>query len=94
MSKFSYEPGEAVLPQCTLCRHVAAGGICSAFPAAIPPAILRNEADHRRPWADPQTGEPGDTGVAGVRSITFTPAPGVPPAALEALHRHLDGLKG
>jgi hypothetical protein len=93
--KFTWEPGEGevVLPQCALCKHLDRANpvaACAAFPGAIPPSILRNEADHRVPWIDPVTDLPGDRGIPLERSITFEPLEGVAPAALEALYRHLD----
>lgn len=85
---------DVALSQCAYCRHLGPGAvpICSAFPGAIPPAILANEADHRGPWIDPETGEPGDMGIPLERSITFEPRPGVKSEALATLYRHLDRL--
>lgn len=90
--KFTWGPGDVALPQCGFCRHWADGssGACAAFPGRIPDEIRLNAYDHRRPWIDPETGEPGDEGVALERSITFEPAEGVHPDALAALYRALD----
>jgi hypothetical protein len=93
--KFSFDFAEIPAVQCWLCRHAGTLGdipACAAFPAGIPRAIRDNLADHRRPYLDPATGEPDDTGVSGERSITFEPADGVNPAALRRLYEHLDGL--
>jgi hypothetical protein len=70
-----------------LTTHTAA---CAAFPGSIPPEILYTDYDHRRPWIDPQTGEPGDRGAPLRGSITFTPRSGVTATALDQLYRHLD----
>lgn len=85
---------ETVLTQCAYCKHAAPGpdAVCAAFPGQIPPEILANEVDHRQPWIDPATNEPGDEGVALAGSITFSPAEGVTPDALAVLYRHLDAL--
>ncbi len=34
------------------------------------------------PWIDPETGEPGDEGVALTGSITFVPRPDLHPSAV------------
>lgn len=94
--KFAWGPGDFGLPQCWLCRHLSGDSrvaVCVAFPAGIPPEIPRNEADHRRPYFDPESGLPADTGVAGLHSITFDPRPDVPAEALAALVRMLDRLE-
>lgn len=93
--KFVYgDDGSApVLSQCFYCDHLSARpdkAVCRAFPAGIPAEILANQFDHREPWIDPETGEPGDTGLAGERSITFEPRDDAAPEALAALYRHLD----
>lgn len=92
--KFTWEPGDVVLPQCTACRHFGGGTApyCVAFPGGIPWTILRNQEDHRKPWIEPETGEPGDMGVALERSITFEPREDVHPEVLAAILRHLDQL--
>ncbi len=81
------------LSQCAYCRHLDRSSpvaVCPAFPSSIPPGILANEVDHRRPWIDPATGRPGDRGVLLARSITFEAGEGIPPAALAALYRRLE----
>lgn len=93
--KFTWNPGDVAWPQCALCAHMDAKSptsTCAAFPGRIPDEIRRNEVDHRKPWIDPETGEPGDMGIPLERSILFEPAPGVNPATLAALYRHLDKL--
>lgn len=92
--KFTWGPGDVVLSQCAYCKHLADGpaAVCAAFPGAIPADILANETDHRKPWIDPDTGEPGDMGIPLERSIIFEPREGIHPAALAALYRHLDQL--
>ena len=49
-----------MLPQCLRCRHllprVPELMHCSAYPAGIPVAILKNQHDHREPY-------PGDNGI-------------------------------
>jgi len=77
-SKFTYGPGDAVFPQCWMCRH-AEGAKCSAFPHGIPRDIRDNAVDHRLPI-------PGDNG------IRFEPKPGSNPAVLDSLYRELDSL--
>jgi hypothetical protein len=89
-----WRAGDPLPPQCLLCEHRDPGetGIaCKAFTSQIPMAIQLNRFDHRKPWIDPDTGAPGDTGFSGERSITFRPLSGVYPHLLEALYRHLDG---
>lgn len=90
MSKFEYEPGDLVASQCLLCKHRPRDlvGVCAAFPARIPEAIRVNAHDHRTHWIDPETGEPGDTGVAGEASITFEARPDVAVTALGRLAAH------
>lgn len=80
------------LSQCAYCKHLGDGDlpVCAAFPGLIPPEILANESDHRKPWIDPTTGEPGDMGIPLERSITFEPRPGLPAEALAPLYRLLD----
>ena len=56
-----------------------------AFPGSIPPEIMANEYDHRRPWIDPETGEAGDQGVPLRESILFEPRDGINPRARRAL---------
>jgi hypothetical protein len=95
--KFTWTLDEIVLPQCVYCRHAATIGdlpVCAAFPGLIPDAIRQNQVDHRKPYLDPDTGEPADVGIRGNTSITFEPADGVSPAALDALYRRLDALGG
>jgi hypothetical protein len=93
--KFVYQGDEFVLSQCAYCRHLdrsSPAAICAAFPALIPAGILSNDQDHRKPWIDPATGEPGDLGTALAGSILFEPADAVRPEALDRLHRHLDAV--
>ncbi len=87
--KISDKPWEVVGPQCLLCRRRVPGSldVCEAFPGSIPAAIRLNLHDHRRPWIDPATGEPGDEGVALAGSILFAPRPDVAPEALANLDR-------
>lgn len=90
--KFTWGAGDVVVTQCTLCKH--RGTLdpwqCAAFPAGIPDKIRTNNYDHRKPWIDPRTGEPGDEGIPLDGSITFEPADGVSEETLAALYRHLD----
>jgi hypothetical protein len=83
---------DTVVTQCLLCKHTAKGPqpVCAAFPGSIPPKILSNDFDHRRPWIDPATGEPGDRGVPDKASILFEPEDGINSRSLAALYRHLD----
>jgi hypothetical protein len=83
-----------VASQCASCRHRSSGPIqaCAAFPASIPDVFLSNAADHRKPWINPETGGPGDTGVSGDRSITFEPRDDVDPAYLQRLYHQLDKI--
>jgi len=85
---------DTLLTQCLLCRHLGPGpaAVCAAFPGSIPPEIMSNDVDHRKPWLDPKTGEPGDQGVALAGSITFAPRPGINPVTLNRLYAHLDTL--
>lgn len=90
MSKFEYGPGDLAPSQCLLCRRRPAGvvGVCEAFPGAVPEEIRLNLHDHRRPWIDPETGEPGDRGVALAGPILFAPRPDADPESLAALDRY------
>ncbi len=50
-------PREPIVPPiCVTCIHhrgaMWQGGHCEAFPGGIPPAILRNDVDHRKPAED------------------------------------------
>lgn len=85
---------ETVLSQCVYCKHLSTGPnpACKAFPGAIPPEILANEFDHRKPWIDPDTGQPGDQGMDLTGSITFEFAAAITPTARAALTRFLDSL--
>ena len=85
---------DTLLTQCLLCRHLAEGEmpVCNAFPGQIPSEILNNSVDHRKPWIDPYTGEPGDKGIPLQHSITFEPREGINPVTLQVLYRHLDSL--
>jgi hypothetical protein len=85
---------DVVLTQCVYCKHIVKGPVpvCSACPGSIPPEILSNDVDHRRPWLDPATGQPGDEGGPLAGSILFEPRPEIPPAALATLFRYLDRL--
>jgi hypothetical protein len=90
-----WRDGDPLPSQCLLCDHRdlgETGAFCRAFTSIIPLAIQLNRFDHRKPWIDPDTGQPGDTGVSGERSITFQPLSGVYAHLLKALYRHLDGL--
>lgn len=59
--RFGWQPGDLGYSQCIDCRHKhRTGPTCAAFPQGIPDAILRNQHDHRQPYA-------GDGGV------TFAP---------------------
>jgi hypothetical protein len=80
-----------VAPQCMLCRRRPpdALDVCEAFPGAIPDEILENDHDHRRPWIDPETGGPGDEGMALAGSLLFEPRDDADPGALAALYQHL-----
>lgn len=78
--------------QCMLCRHRPPNALaaCAAFPGRIPDEIRFNDHDHRRPWIDPETGEPGDEGIALAGSILFEPRGDVAPAALARLYQDLE----
>jgi hypothetical protein len=91
-NKFVWDDSIA-MTQCVYCKYLVAGHGCAAFPGGIPDEIFANEYDHRRPWIDPDTGEPGDEGVPLAGSILFEPRPDVPAAALKTLYLHLDQLK-
>jgi hypothetical protein len=88
--KFDVKPGDFVASQCILCKHRPDGlvGVCAAFPGRIPDTIRVNVHDHRTPWIDPESGEPGDQGIALAGSILFEPRPDAPREALERLARH------
>lgn len=90
--KFTWKPGDVVLPQCSLCRHRSDlnPSSCAAFPARIPGEILTNEYDHRRPWTDATTGEAEDMGIPLEGSITFEAREGIHPDVLAALYRTLN----
>lgn len=90
--KFVYGPGDLVVSQCFFCRHLSdrTPRACRAFPHEIPAEILSNQYDHRKPWIDPETGEPGDLGMVGTESVLFSPRDDAHPEALKALYRHLD----
>lgn len=81
--------------QCWLCKHYTRDdspfATCKAFPSQIPAEIRANRIDHRKPWIDPMTGEPGDVGM-GEKSITFEPADDAPPHMLANLYRDLNAL--
>ena len=80
---------------CSLCRHLSGfpgATVCAAFPGGIPDAIVQFRFDHRRPWIDPETGQPGDQGIPLNGPITFEPAEGVRLSALAALYEKLDAL--
>lgn len=93
--KFGWDLGEMVLSQCAYCKHLSVMpnvNACAAFPGMIPAEFLRNESDHRRPWIDPRTGEPGDQGVPLAGSILFAPRPDVPADVLARLYADLDSI--
>lgn len=52
-----WRDGDITISQCVFCAHKSeTGTTCAAFPEGIPSQILRNEVDHRRPFAgDRQT---------------------------------------
>ncbi len=86
--KFEWSGDEMVLTQCAYCRHLAEDASvlqCAAFPSSIPADISANRHDHRKPWIDPETGEPGDRGMALKGSILFEPRPDVPEGVLDRL---------
>jgi hypothetical protein len=89
-----------VWSQCSYCSRKGERqdvATCTAFPGGIPQIFLSNRADHRVPWIDPATGEPGDTGARGTAtdpSILFDPRPGVSPDVLADLYRKLDRIPG
>ncbi len=90
--KFAWAP-DTVLSQCLLCRYTSGHvAICAAFPGSIPDEILMNQVDHRKPWLDPDTDEPGDEGIALAGSITFEPRDGVNPITLQTLYDYLDAI--
>lgn len=75
---------QVTLSQCAFCAHLGTEGdsaVCTAFPAAIPQAILSNLVDHRRPL-------PGDQGVR------FEPRLGVKQWALDRLYATLAQVTG
>lgn len=78
--RFMWHGSDLVTDQCSYCRHFRVGhglAYCAGFPAGIPPDILGNERDHRKP-------HPDDDGVR------FEPAPGTSPAVLARLYAILD----
>jgi len=92
--KFVYQGDDLILSQCAYCARLGEGpaAVCAAFPGSIPAEILSNDYDHRKPWIDPKTGQPGDQGVALAGSITFEPKPTVRREALKRLTDSLDQL--
>lgn len=50
-----WRDGDLRMSQCAVCRHKARDATCSAFPAGIPGAVLRNEISH----ADAMEGDGG-----------------------------------
>lgn len=86
----SERPWGGVGSQCMLCRRRVPGtlDVCEAFPGAIPEAIRLNLHDHREPWIDPDTGEPGDEGVPLAGSLLFEPRADAAPEALANLARY------
>jgi hypothetical protein len=92
---FAWTAENVTLSQCLLCKHIGKGphAVCSAFPGGqIPEEILLNEYDHRKPWIDPMTGQPGDEGVPLAGSILFSPKPDLPRVAVARLYEVLDHL--
>ena len=71
---------------------VGDGWSMADFPGGIPDEILTNSVDHRKPYLDPETGEPADLGVYDTTSITFEPRPEVSSVVLDPLYRALDAL--
>jgi hypothetical protein len=70
---------DVLLSQCMLCKRLdpdAPNAVCAAFPGQIPQEIMSNEVDHRKPWIDPETGLPGDQGIAPVVVKGALAAPG------------------
>jgi hypothetical protein len=94
--KFKWQAGSAVMSQCWICDHLTRDSplaVCAAFPGGIPVRILTNEEDHRVPWIDPRTGQPGDRGGGALKgSILFTPRPGVEPDAVDRVNDSLNAL--
>jgi hypothetical protein len=82
---------DVTAPQCMLCKHRPPNVLfaCAAFPGLIPEEIRRNDHDHRQPWIDPDTGQPGDEGIALAGSILFEPKDDAAPEALERLYADL-----
>lgn len=78
--------------QCSLCAQREPEDLfaCAAFPGLIPAEIRENRHDHRKPWIDPETGEPGDRGIALAGSILFEPHADADPEALSTLYNYLD----
>lgn len=57
LDKFAWAEGDLLLTQCVFCSRKKRGeNVCDAFPDGIPDEILRNDADHRKPFK-------GDRGV-------------------------------
>jgi hypothetical protein len=54
--QLSWARGEASISQCVKCSHWLGKGVCTAFPAGVPMAILTNRHDHAKPYE-------GDGGV-------------------------------
>lgn len=80
--------------QCSLCANRPRDVLfaCAAFPGLIPEEIRLNHHDHRQPWIDPDTGEPGDGGIALAGSILFEPRDDADPGALKDLYDFLDNV--
>lgn len=94
MSDKFIETGEGVIvSQCAYCKHLSSdpsSAICTAFPGQIPAEILANDYDHRQPWIDPRTGQPGDQGIALSGSITLEFRDDVTPDVRSRVAERLD----
>ncbi len=80
--------------QCSLCARRDPDELftCAAFPGLIPLEIRENRHDHREPWIDPDSGEPGDQGIPLAGSILFEPRDDADPGALQDLYDYLDNV--
>ena len=92
MSETRVSPGDMVPSQCLVCRRLSKRSplVCAAFPGLIPAEIRLNAHDHRKPWIDPESGEPGDQGMPLAGSILFEPRADAAPEALAAVAAYFD----